>query len=240
MNELNQAIAALQNYDRGSGRALLLPLDQAVAASLGDKPARTKLERQLAGALKTGGSVVAREYLCSKLALIGSDLCVPALASLLADPALATPARNALEAIPSRAATDALRGKLRELPGLQKIGVIHSLGACRDIRSVRALTALLDQPDLDLAAAAAAALGDIASTKAARALRAFLSKSPEVLWQKVSDAMLACAERLIAAGGVSDATTLYQALLMPTLPSQIRAAAARGLSLTERRPPHTR
>ncbi len=229
MNDLKPALEALKTYDRGSGRAALLPLDDAVKVSLADKSARTTLEQQLVIALNAGGPAVAREFLCSKLALIGTDLCVPALAALLSDPQLATAARNALEAIPSHRATTALLDHLPKLGGPQKIGVIHSLGARRDGSGVRSLVALLRESDPDTVAAAAAALGDIASTKAAKALCAFLPQAPQALQPKVADAILTCAERLLAAGHKSNARTLYQALLVLPQPAHLRDAAARGL-----------
>ena len=140
---LRTAFDALKSYDRGSGRGALLPIDEAVVASLENKAARTELERQLASALQNGGSAAAREYICSKLALIGSEFCVPPLGALLTSPEAATAARHALEAIPGRRAARTLRDNLSKVDGLQKVGVINSLGTRRDADSVRALTALL-------------------------------------------------------------------------------------------------
>ncbi len=233
MSDLNDAFAALTSYDRGSGRGALLPIDEAVRASLGDKSARKELESRLVTALKAGGSVVAREYICSKLAVIGSAFCVPALAELLPDLRLATAARTVLEAVPAPRAATALRDSLSRLHGVQKLGVIHSLGSRRDTGSVRALILLLAEPEPDIVAAAAAALGDIASTKAAKALRSFLAKAPQEVGPRVADAVLACAEGLLGGGRKAGAKALYQALLIPTQPAHVRSAAANGLARTE-------
>jgi HEAT repeat protein len=228
---LSTAFDALKSYDQGSSRGALLPIDEAVVASLDDKAARSELERQLVTALRNGGSVVAREYICSKLSLIGTAFCVPALAALLNKPEVATTARNALEAIPDRQATRTLRDNLSKVEGLQKVGVINSLRARRDADSVRALTASLKQADTRIAAAATAALGDIATSQAAKALRDFQPKAPEALRQKVADAMLTCAERLLAAGKRADALTLYQLLATTAQPNHVQYATARGLEL---------
>jgi HEAT repeat protein len=228
---LSAAFEALKIYDQGSSRGALLPIDEAVMGVLDDQAARNELERKLATALKSGSSVVAREYICSKLAWIGSGFCVPALAAWLNSPELATAARSALEAIPDRQATKALRDSLVKVEGLQKVGVIHSLGARRDADSVGALVAPLKNSNGEIAGAAAAALGDIGSAKAAKALREFLPRSPEALRLKASDAILTCAERLLAAGKRADAEKLYRLLATATQPKHVQHAAARGLEL---------
>ncbi len=227
--ELNAAFDALKSYNQGSSRGALLPIDQAVKAAVGDEPACAALEQRLAGALQPDGSAAAVEFICSKLAMIVSKSSVPALAALLAIPEFATAARNALEAIPGTAATKALREALPKVEGLQKIGVIHSLGARRDEASVRPLTALLKSEDSGVAAAAAAALGDIATSKAAKTLLNFQPKAPPVLQPKLADALLVCAEDLLAAGKKADARHLYQSLATSAQPKHVQQAAARGL-----------
>jgi len=228
------AFAKLQTYDYGSSRATLLPIDDAVVASVGDKAARKDLERRLVTALNSDGPVPAREYICSKLTLIGTDHCVPALAALLKTPELATTARNALAANPGRQATKALRDSLPKVEGLQKVGVINSLGARRDTSSVRALAALLKDHDSVIAGAAAAALGDIADSKAAKALREFLPSALKSICSSVTDALLTCAERLLADGRRADAQALYRLLATTTQPEHLQHAAARGLELSAR------
>lgn len=229
---LNASFEALKVYDQGSSRAALLPIDEAVVRSLDDPAARRTLEQRLVSALSQSGSAVAREFVCSKLTLIGSDSAVPALTDLLNAPETATAARNALEAIPGNKATQALRESLSKVEGWQKIGVIHSLGARRDWESVQVLTRLLDGADVGIAAAAAAALGDIATVKAAEALRDFQTRAPKAMGLKVADAMLNCAERFRAAGKRADATALYQQLATTAQPKHIHLAAAQGLKLT--------
>src|SRR5262249_23319514 len=153
---------------------------------------------------------VAAEYICSKLALIGSEASVPALAKLLADPQLATSARNALEAIPGATPSKALCNYLLNVNGAQKVGAINSLGTRRDAGSVSVLVPLMKDENLDLAGAATASLGQISTIKAAQALQKFLLGAPEMLRPQVADAALVCAERLLAQGQRNDAQLLYQ------------------------------
>jgi HEAT repeat protein len=226
---LNAAFAALDTYDQGSSRGALLPIDQAVKASLGDEPARAALEQRLVSALQRGGSAPAVEFVCSKLAMIGSKSSVVALAALLGKPEFATAARNALESIPEPQATKALRDNLSKLTGSSRIGLINSLGARRDADSVRALSTLTQDKDLAVVGGAIAALGDIATSKAAKALLSFKPKTPESLRLKLADAVLICADRLSAAGKKADAHVLYQALVKTEQSNHVQEAAARGL-----------
>jgi HEAT repeat protein len=224
------AFQALRSYDRGSGRALLLPIDEAVMASLKDTPLRIQLEQKLAAELTQCKTTVAQEYLCSKLALIGGALAVGALAPLLSNAEASTAARNALERISAPTATKALLESLPQLKGHQRIGVINSLGARRDPSSLRVLVPLLKESDVEVVTAAAAAIGEIASARSARALLAFQAHAPAAIQLKLADAMLVCAERLRRGGDPARARTLYQALISSGQATHVRAAAVRGFA----------
>jgi HEAT repeat protein len=229
---LDTAFAALPSYDQGSSRASLLPLDAAVVAALPDAAARLALERRLVATLATVGSAVAHEYICNKLALLGSELSLPVLAALLDRPALATAARNALEASPHPLASQVLRDRLPQLTGLAQVGAIQSLGVRRDPASVPALATLLAAPAPEVSRAAVTALGEIGTPAAAKALRDFQGRAPAALHATLADACLVCAERLLAAGQRSEAQSLYRLLSTPTQPKHVQLAAARGLAAT--------
>jgi len=233
---VDKAFEALNTYDYGAARGGLVPLDEAVRSSLGDAAARQELERRLAAVLSTKAAPVAKEYDCAKLGLLGAAGAVPALAALLPDPALSHAARNALEAMPCAEATEALRDCLPKLGGLLKVGVINSLGARRDSRSVPALAALLKDADTQVAAAATAALGGIGTAKAAEVLRAFQPKAPEAMRLVAADACLAAAEHLLASGNRALAQTIYEALAAAGQPKHIQLAAKRGLSRAAQKP----
>ena len=157
-------------------------------------------------------------------ALIGAPASVPALARLLADAPLSYAARGALEAIATPRAVRALRGSLGQLTGGPKAGVIRSLGALRDARSVSALSRLLDDPNPEIAASASAALGNIASPAAAESLRSALPKAGEPLRPTLFDAGLNCAERLQADGRATPAGALLRAMDAASPPAHVRRA----------------
>ncbi len=228
--ELDSAFEALKTYDIGAPRGMLCGLDQAIIKALPDRAARTAIEGRLIAALTAKPSAAAVEYVCSKLALFGSEASVRVLAELLSDPVLCTCARNALEKISDKRASKALRQALGQLSPANRAGVIQSLGARRDDSSVSLFAKCLTDTDAGVARSAAAALGEIGSPKAAAALKNCLVSGPKSLHPAAVDAALVCAERLIANGHRSEARSVYQYLLGSTFPRHVQQAASRGLA----------
>ncbi|MCL5098819.1 MAG: HEAT repeat domain-containing protein [Candidatus Omnitrophica bacterium] len=225
---LDRAFEILKSYDYGASRGILMPIDEAVRASLGNAAAQGQLADRLAVLLGTHAPVPAKEYICLKLSLIGSSRSVPALAALLVDSDLAYSARNALESMPCPEAVAALRDALSRLSGLPRLGVIQSLGSRRDTQCISALTALLSDADPQVVHAAVAALGDIGTPESARRLREFDPKTPASR-SVLDDACLVCAEQLLNKGKNAEAEEIYHAMTDPSKPKLVQLAARLGL-----------
>ncbi len=224
---LDQALAALKDYDWGKDPKVLNPIDDAINASHGDVAKRQELAAKLATALATELSLDAKQMLCRYLMAIGSAQSVPSLAPLLSDKELSHMARYALERIPAPEAAAALRDALPKVAGNLKIGVIASLGVRGDAESVKALAALLGDEDAAVARAAAYALGDIRTPAAVAALQQ-AKPSAEVASASV-DASLSCAEALLAAGKNAEASAIYKGFIGEAQPKHVRLAATRGM-----------
>ncbi len=220
-----QALAVLDHYDTGSGRGPLVALDILAARSSEDQRFRQQLEKGLIQKLRANLSATAREYICSKLAMMGTDASVPALASLLCDPNVSTAALNALTNLPGSTPAKALRKCLHSLAGLELIGCIYALSSRRDEGSVSALAPLLRHTSPRVAAAAAQALGEIGSAKASRILRDSYPTSPEPVRASMNDALLECAEKLTQAGKETEAQSVYSFLVKSCPFKQVVAAA---------------
>ncbi len=227
---LDQAFGVLPEYDWGTDPAPLEPINAALLASHDDPAARKKLEARLAAALNTAAPRAAKDFVCRKLSLIGSAQSVPALAALLPDNDLSHMARYALERIPGPQAEKALREALPKVEDSLKVGVINSLGVRRDAQSTALLAALLRDAPPEVAAAAAAALGRIGDSEAAKALQNFQKKAPKQLRLAAADACLACAEQLLADGHSARATAIFKALDSEKQPQHVRLAATRGIA----------
>lgn len=103
----------------------------------------------------------AKAKACQRLALIGDKSSVPELAALLGNVKLAHYARFALEPIPDPSVDIALRGALEILQGPLLIGVINSIGRREDAEALKALSQIIQGPDLNAADAARDALARI-------------------------------------------------------------------------------
>ena len=165
---------------------------------------------------------------CKKLAIYGSKQAVPELAALLSDEQLASWARIALEAIPDPSADEALRTATKTLKGELLVGVINSIGVRRDAGSVDALVGHLKDADVEVAAAAAVALGHIGTAPAAELLRRSLGETTGKLQSAVAEGCILCAERLMADGRNDNAAAIYEQVRKASLPKQRILEATRG------------
>jgi HEAT repeat protein len=191
-------------------------------------------EAQLIAVLQSDAELFAKAKACQRLAVIGTADCVPVLAGLLEDEQLSHYARTGLEPIPAAAVDEALRTAMSSLQGGLKVGVINSIGMRRDSAAVDELKKLLGDSDLVIAAAAAAALGRIATDDAVAALQKALD-GPAATRPAVADACLTAADMLIADDKSDAAAELYQAMLDvkdPELPSYQQTAALHGAART--------
>lgn len=193
-------------------------------------------EQQLIRVLQSGrSSAQEKDAACARLKRIGTTQSIPALSALLGDEELSHSARYALESMPGPEAGGALLGALEKTSGLTKVGIINSLGLRREPRAASGLARLLADADPAVESAAARALGRIGGPKALSALQATLagSKAPaEPVRQAVDDAVLRCANRLLASGDAAKAKRIFQRLCEKEKKESVRVAAYRGLILS--------
>jgi HEAT repeat protein len=225
---LDTAFEALKTFDWGTDLAVVAPIEEAVTAAHGKPDLSQELESRLVAALKGEISRDAQDYLCRKLAIVGTAAAVPTLAGLLQNEKNSHMARFALERIPAPEAAKALRDALPRVSGKLRIGVISSLGGCRDTAAVAALGSLLRDRDAAAARAAAIALGAVGNVESATALTAALQAGIGNK-QAAVDALLACAESLLAGNKKADAMSIYKSLAGDKHARLVRLAATRGI-----------
>ncbi|MCY2975987.1 MAG: HEAT repeat domain-containing protein [Planctomycetota bacterium] len=171
---------------------------------------------------------------CKRLAIYGTGVAAPELAKLLTNEQLASWARIALEAIPGKEADDALRGATANLNGKLLVGVINSIGVRRDKDSVPVLIEKLNGHDVDVASAAAIALGRIGGDDPSNALRKSLANSDPKVRSLVAEGCVLCAERFLAEGNATLATTMYDEVRKADVPKQRLVEATRGSILARK------
>ena len=173
---------------------------------------------------------LAQLWLIRQLEHIGRDEAIGSLARLLdhQDRLIRERARRALQNNPSPRALTALRDALpRAKTPSWRVALANALGARRDAASVTVLARLLDDADLGVANAAAAALGPIGGDQAIEALDK--ARRDPRLHKTGHDAFLACAERLLREGRKQEAAAMYEEVYASSEPKHVRVAALQGL-----------
>lgn len=186
-------------------------------------------EAQLIAILKSDAAWEPKYTACTTLRRIGTAASVPALASLLGDEKLSHMALYALEPMPYAEAGKALRDALSTTSGMQRLGIVVSLGARRDAEAAALIAPLLKDSDGDTARAAAGALGRIATDESVKALRRLDKTAPDALKNAADEGLLAAGHRFAEAKRNAAALAIYGKLLAPTKPMMIRMGAFRGL-----------
>jgi len=222
----------LPAYDWGSTRRPLVPIDEAIRDAKADVQVLRSLESRLLAVLNDSSSTpAAKDFICRRLAVIGSVASVPVLAELLSDETLSNMTCFALARIPDSAADEALCRALDRVSDKLRIGLIQALGSRRSQLAVDPLARLLGDQDTAVRQAAAAALGKIGGPAAADVLRMALDKSQGSEQATIADSCLKCAEQFSAAGKQAEALAIYERLSKQDMPHTVRVAALRGTIL---------
>ena len=197
-----------------------------------DGPATSpEKEAELLAVLKSDASPADKAITCKQLAIYGSGAAVPELAMLLPVPELSSWARIALESIPGPEADEALRTATESLQGRLLVGTINSIGVRRDAAAVAGLSEKLKDADVEVAAAAAVALGRIGNNDASKALRSALADSSPEVRSFVAEGCVLCAERLHSEGKSADAIAIYDQVRVADVHPQRIVEATRGAIL---------
>ena len=199
-----------------------------IPGAAGTPPADKEQEAKLIAVVnKSDASLKEKADACRLLALCGTKESVAPLAALLGDEKLTHLARYALEPIPDRAVDEALRSALGKLKGRPLIGVIGSLGVRRDASAVEPISGFLKDADPAVARAAAHSLGRIGTTPAAEALQKNLDGTKPAQRLAISEGLFRCAEHLVDDGKTAEALAIYDRLIRPNSPVQVRTSAIR-------------
>ena len=189
------------------------------------------IERLLLPLLSAESNRAVKDFVCRELGVIGTGASVPALTALLDSLDTEHMARYALERIPDAAVDTALLRKLAQASeSKSKIGLISSLGKRRSKDAVAPLGRIAAASDKPAAQAAGQSLGGIGTPQAGTALRGLGASFASDLQPYRLDAMVVCADNLLADGNAAQAMILYEELYKTDYPSLIRVAALTGMS----------
>jgi len=182
---VEELLEKISSYEYGQSRKPLAELEEFLRSALESPEVIKKTEKQFIRLLRSKTTLDCKQFICRQLGVIGSEDSVPVLAAMLGEPETSDMARYALERIDGEAVDEVLREILTEVSGKEKTGIINTLGARGDGKSVGVLAGLIYDSDAQIATAAVSALGRIANSQAAALLANATGKTSGKLKQQV-------------------------------------------------------
>ena len=229
---VKELLEKISGYEYGQSRKPLAELEEFLRSALESPEVIKKTEKQFTKLLRSDATLDAKQFICRRLSVIGSEDSVTVLAAMLGEPETADMARYALERIEGEAVNEALRKALPKATGKEKTGIINTLGARGDGKSVGVLAGLIYDSDAQIATAAVSALGRITDSQAAALLADATGKTSGALKQQVLHAYINCADNLAKLGDKAKALEIYSQLYSSENSEAIRIAGLRGIVLS--------
>ncbi|MGH9720320.1 MAG: HEAT repeat domain-containing protein [Bryobacteraceae bacterium] len=230
---LDALLTRIATYQYGGDPSATIQLDELIGKASAPAESRRTIETRLLQFLQSNATPAGKEAAYRGLSLIGSNASIPILAPMLTTIDTADLARYALAAIPGPAVDDALRKALLQAPGDRiRIGLINSLGRRRDAKAVSVLAPLISPGNLEVAAAAAAALASIADRAALDVLSAGRNKAAGPLRDLATEAYVVCADHFAGRGEKAVAANAYKQVIAETT-GAIRTRALTGITAAD-------
>jgi len=202
------------------------------AGTPGNEAERAEVCQLMAEKIGPDTAKPARIWLLKQLERIGRAECVDTVAAALddKDPHVRDGARRALANNPAPEANGKLLAELKDASDkVFKIGLLDALGYRADAASIAEVAKELTNRDEGVAAAAARALGKIATADAAKALAGVRTKAKGDVRFRITDSYLLCADNLLKQGKAKEAAAIYMELNKPDEAKSVRLAAVQGL-----------
>lgn len=215
----------LRTYEFGNDLTPLIAIEKEVRQSTATPQARAETAEKLASFLAEDTPYPGRQFACMQLRFVATAKEVPALARLLESEQDSENARMVLQKISGEEALVPLRKALKTFKGRALCGIIESLAARKDVKSLPDLTGHLKSDDPNVVAAATAALGAFGG-EGEQALERAKGSVPEFVR---SAALLRIAGAYQAQGDAEKAKKLYTELTDREVPSANRRAAYSGI-----------
>ena len=225
-------LSEVKQYDWDKNQKPLHEMTLFVRDCLNNSKDAMVVEVKLLTALSENVNFAVKDYICRQLAVIGSELSVPALGKMLVDPETSNIARYALERINSDKVDsvfiDVLNGRSDDKI---KSGVLISLGVRKCSDAVSVIKGYLVSSNEYLVISALQALSDIGNTAAANAL---LAVSPSSAKDRYYDALLACGNKLAKNGNTQIAINLFEKVYSQGNDSIVKLGALISLIQTDK------
>ncbi len=226
---IQKTMSELGAYDYGEDPTPKHTVTQIIQFVNDKPPLRLFTEEQMIALLQSDTiSLAAEQFICQQLWIIGSDASMPVLEKMLRDAKTVEMACHALCTHPSENVNRVLRDALARVPDASKVCIVTLLGNRKDAASVERLIELIGDENVQVAQAAARALGKIGGDQAAEAIRKARNVAEEAMHVVLTEAYLNCAEGYVADKQSARALAIYTALWDSAEPLLTRRATLTG------------
>ncbi len=228
--QIDKQLAELKTFQYERNGDPIRDLETTILQLPAESPLRSKIEDMLIAALGPSNDI-GKGIICRQLRAIGTDKCIPVVASMLKDPKQTDSARLALQGIGSKTSAKAMHDALNQTTGAVQVGLINALAEL-DYEPLRSdCIRLIQANDPVVAKSAIRALGKLGGVESLKALTQLKGKASEQLSADIDLAIVAGAEKLIQAGQRQTAKAHFAILYEQGGPS--RLAALRGLVMAD-------
>ncbi len=233
---IKSLLTAVAHSNRSVGKAAEMTLFDIVvrAGRVGAEPDRLAAATSLAAELSNAAlPQQTRAYVCLLLSYIGREEAVPALVMAMRASDIAEMARWSLSHNPTPQALDALHEALAKSDPSLRIGLINTVGARTQRRSVPVLAEQLKSQDEAVRIAAMEAISHIPDPFAIDILRPRLESGSPKERQTAREAWLRLGEALLTSDRPCAANVIFKEALKHSGPVQDRCAAIIGIGRAE-------
>ncbi|MEN8191757.1 MAG: HEAT repeat domain-containing protein [Bacteroidota bacterium] len=224
----DQALSKLSNYEYEEGLQELTEFTDLVSEVSSSESKSKDVEKSIIRYLQSDATLASKRFVSQQLSIIGTENSLSVLSKLLEDKETVDIALYPLERIPGTSVDRILIDHLNSKDKVIQIGCINSLGVRKCETSVAQIAELMQSEDLDIAIAAASALGNIHNDESIKILKSKLSKTDGSLKHAVLDSYLKCVD-ILSKKESSKALAMYNDLYNSDLGMSSRQAALVGL-----------
>ena len=229
-DKIEDLLGDVKDYDFGKSRKPLIAVEDAIKSVNTNPASLAVIEKAMNNFLETDATFAAKQFVCQKLSIIGTEKSASVLGSLIKqDPKIAAAAIMAMERIGGSKVEDVLLANLDSSQGDIKVGIINALGGIKSQKSVDAIGELALSSDKKVASAAIAALNSIPSRQASMKLSKVLKEGGKSLKASAQQAKL---ESYYTAPDGGWKYRAYKAIYDDAATSAIKAGAFRGMVLS--------
>jgi HEAT repeat protein len=228
-DKINNLLPRIRDYQDGQVKGEIQELAELIISVSGNRNQEVIVEKAFVTFLEGNPSFAAKQVACRKLRMIGKSHCIPVLSRMLFDDKTASAARYALESNMDPAAENGLLAALNQTNGKTKAGMITSLAVRRSAKAVQPISKLMFDSHGEIADAAVDSLGKIGGAEALSALTAALTKKSGFRKERVMQAMIKCADFMVAEEERNARIGVYKELCSSDSPSPVRISALKGM-----------